>query len=108
VKDLRLMARDAGQWSQVLVLLALGGVYFISTASLSVGVQTFRDAIGALNVALMAFLLAGVGVRVAFPLVSLEGEGFWLVRTAPVRARQVVLAKFFGALPLLLALGVGL
>jgi len=108
VKDLRLLARDAGQWSQVLVLLALGGVYFISTASLSVGVQTFRDAIGALNVALLAFLLAGVGVRVAFPLVSLEGEGFWLVRTAPVRARQVVLSKFLGALPLLLALGVGL
>lgn len=108
VKDIRLLARDASQWSQLLVLLALGGVYFISTASLSVGVQAFRDAIGALNVALLAFLLAGVGIRVAFPLVSLEGEGFWLVRTGPVHARQVVWAKFVGALPLLLALGVGL
>lgn len=108
VKDLLLLARDPGQWSQLLVLAALAGVYFISTDSLAVGMQTFRDAIGAMNVAFLAFLLAGVGVRVAFPLVSLEGEGFWLVKTAPLRAGSLVRAKFVGALPLMLVFGVGL
>ncbi len=108
VKDLLLLARDPGQWSQLLVLVALAGVYFISTDSLSVGMQSFRDAIGMLNVAFLAFLLAGVGVRVAFPLVSLEGEGFWLVKTAPLRASRLVRAKFLGALPVMLLFGVGL
>jgi len=61
-----------------------------------------------MNVAFLAFLLAGVGIRMAFPLVSLEGEAIWLVKSAPVPVGQLVLAKFFGALPLLLALGVGL
>ena len=108
VKDLRLLLRDPSQWSQLLVLAALAGVYFISTASLPVGIQRFRDVIGAMNVAFLAFLLAGVGVRLAFPLVSLEGEAVWLLRTAPVRAWRVVFAKFLGALPPMLALGVGL
>src|SRR5690606_25278390 len=101
VKDMRLLFRDPSQWSQLLVLAALAGVYFISTSSLAVGMQQFRDAIGALNVAFLAFLLAGVGIRLAFPLVSLEGEALWLLRSAPVRARRLVAAKFLGVLPVL-------
>jgi len=108
IKDVRLLLRDPSQWSQLLVLGALAGVYFISTSSLAVGMQQFRDAIGALNVAFLAFLLAGVGIRLAFPLVSLEGEALWLVRTAPVRSWRLVAAKFLGVAPILLIMGVGL
>ncbi len=107
VKDLRLLARDPSQWVQLLVLLALAGVYFISTASVAVDVQRFRDVLGAMNLAFLGFLVAGVGVRMALPLVSLEGEGFWLLQTGPVRAGQVVAAKFWGVLPLMSVLGVG-
>lgn len=108
VKDLRLLARDPSQWSQLLVLLALAGVYFISTASLGTELQRFRDVVGALNLVFLGFLLAGVGIRTAFPLVSLEGEGLWLLRTGPLRARHIVAAKFWGALPPMLLLGGGL
>lgn len=108
VKDLRLLARDPAQWSQLLVLVALAGVYFISTSSLATELQTFRDLVGVLNLAFLAFLLAGVGIRTAFPLVSLEGEGFWLLRTGPLLARQIVMAKFWGALPVMVLLGAGL
>jgi ABC-2 type transport system permease protein len=108
VKDLRLLARDPTQGSQLLVLVALAGVYLVSTASIEVDGQRFRDALGALNVAFLGLLLAGVGVRIAFPLVSLEGEGWWFVRTAPMRARAIVAAKLAHALPPLLVLGIGL
>ncbi|HZJ08171.1 MAG TPA: hypothetical protein VFD39_00590, partial [Trueperaceae bacterium] len=108
LKDTLVLMRDPSQWSQLLVLAALAGVYFMSTASLSVGVQQFRDAIGAMNVAFLAFLLSGVGIRLSFPLVSLEGDAFWLLRCAPIAAGRVVLAKFLGSLPLMLVLGTGL
>jgi len=108
IKDLRLLARDPSQWSQLLVLVALAGVYFISTASLAAEMQSFRDVVGALNLVFLGFLLAGVGIRTAFPLVSLEGEGLWLLRTGPLRARNIVAAKFWGALPPMLLLGGGL
>jgi ABC-2 type transport system permease protein len=108
VKDVRLLLRDPTQWSQLLVLAALAGVYLVSTASVDVEGQRFRDALGTLNVAFLGFLLAGVGVRLAFPAVSLEGEGWWLVRTSPLATVQVVVGKFLHVLPTLLVLGLGL
>lgn len=108
LKDTLVLLRDPGQWSQLLVLAALAGVYLMSTASLSVGLQQFRDAIGAMNVAFLAFLLSGVGIRLSFPLVSLEGDAFWLLRCAPLPAWRIVLAKFWGSLPLMVLLGSGL
>jgi ABC-2 type transport system permease protein len=108
VKDLRLLMRDPTQWSQLLVLVALAGVYLVSTASLEVEGQRFRDALGTLNVAFLGFLLAGVGVRLAFPVVSLEGEGLWFLRSGPIGATAVLGAKFAYAMPPLLLLGLGL
>jgi ABC-2 type transport system permease protein len=108
VKDLRLLLRDPSQWSQLLVLVALAGVYLVSTASIDVDGQRFRDVLGTLNVAFLGFLLAGVGARLAFPVVSLEGEGIWILRTGPLGAGGVLAAKFAHALPPLLLLGVGL
>lgn len=111
VKDIRLLLRDPTQWSQLLVLLALAGVYLTSVGSMRVenlDVQRFRDALGTLNLVFMGFLLAGVGIRTAFPLVSLEGEGFWLLRTAPLRSSQIVLSKFWNSLGSMLVLGVGI
>lgn len=108
IKDLRVLLRDPTQWSQLLVLVALAGVYLVSTASVAVEGQRFRDALGTLNVAFLSFLLAGVGIRLAFPVVSLEGEGWWLLRTGPIRTRALVLGKFAHALPPLLVLGGGL
>jgi ABC-2 type transport system permease protein len=107
-KDVRLLLRDPAQWSQVLVLVALAGVYLVSTVSLSVEGQRFRDVLGTLSMAFLGFVMAGVGARLAFPIVSLEGEGWWLVRTAPLSIRRVVLGKFLYALPPLLAFGLGL
>lgn len=108
VKDLRMLARDPTQWSQLLVLVALAGVYLVSTASIEVEGQRFRDTLGTLNVAFLGFLLAGVGVRLAFPVVSLEGEGLWFLRTGPIDPTAVLAAKFAYAMPPLLVLGLGL
>ena len=108
IKDVRVLLRDPTQWSQLLVLVALAGVYLVSTASVAVEGQRFRDALGTLNVAFLGFLLAGVGVRLAFPVVSLEGEGWWFLRTGPIRTRALLLGKFLHALPTLLVLGLGL
>ncbi len=116
VKDVRLLFRDATQWSQLLILVALGGVYVVSVRAvpgLDAGnaeqARLYKNALGFLTIAFQGFVIAGVGVRMAFPSVSLEGYGYWLLRTSPLSAKQIVLAKFWGALPptLLLALSLG-
>jgi ABC-2 type transport system permease protein len=117
VKDARLLFRDATQWSQLLILMALGGVYVVSVQAvpgLDNGNQQqvilYRNALGFLTIAFQGFVIAGVGVRMAFPSVSLEGYGYWLLRTSPLSTKQIVLAKFWGALPptLILAFFLGL
>jgi ABC-2 type transport system permease protein len=110
-KDTRLLLRDPTQWSQLLVLLALAGVYLVSVGSFEIEVlnnQRFRDAIGTMNLLFMGFLLAGVGIRMSYPVVSLEGEGFWLLKTGPVSSASIVLSKFWHTLPTILLLGAGI
>jgi ABC-2 type transport system permease protein len=83
-------------------------VYLVSMNSFEVELQQFKDAVGTMNLAFLAFMLSGVGIRMAYPMVSLEGEGFWLLRTSNLSSRQIVLIKFWHALPIMLVMGIGL
>ncbi|GGJ40992.1 putative ABC transporter permease subunit [Deinococcus roseus] len=109
-KDLRLIMRDATQWSQLLVLVALVGVYLVSLSSYpldgALGVPRFRNVIGFLQLVFQGFLVAGIGIRMAFPVISLEGYGFWLLQTAPVTYTRMVVGKFMGALIPMMAVSV--
>lgn len=107
-RDARMFLRDVQQWSQLLVLAALVAVYFVSLSAIPVPGQQFRDVLGALNVAFMVFISAGVGVRIAWPAVSLEGGAYWLMQVQPLKARHIVTAKFLFVLPVMLALSGGL
>ncbi len=114
MKDARLLFRDATQWSQLLILVALGGVYVVSVRAFPIPFDTeqsliLRNALGFMTLAFQGFVIAGVGVRMAFPSVSSEGYGYWLLRTSPISTANIVLAKFWGALPatLILALCLG-
>lgn len=107
-KDARTFFRDAGQWSQLLLLLALVAIYLMSIKALPFDVLTFdtatyRNAVAYLNLGMGGFVLAAVSARFLFPAVSAEGRAIWIVRAAPMGARELVRAKFAsGVLPILL------
>ncbi|MFD1730134.1 hypothetical protein ACFSC4_01865 [Deinococcus malanensis] len=104
-KDLRVTLRDPTQWSQLLVVVALAGVYLVSVQAVPIPVPQFRGILGYVQLAFQGFIIAGVAVRLAFPAVSTEARAYWLLRTAPVSPRQIVLSKFLGVLPVTLVLG---
>lgn len=104
-KDLRLTLRDPTQWSQLLVVAALAGVYLISVSNVPIPVPQFRGIVGYIQLAFQGFIISGVAVRLAFPALSMEARAYWLLRTGPLSARQIVLSKFWGVLPLMVALG---
>jgi ABC-2 type transport system permease protein len=116
VKDVRLLLRDATQWSQLLTLVALAGVYLVSVSAFTLNgemlqssgirAELFRNFLNLMQLAFQGFVLAGVGVRLAFPAVSLEGGGFWLLKTGPINGAGIVMAKFSGSLPLTLILAI--
>jgi ABC-2 type transport system permease protein len=102
VKDAKLLLRDASQWSQLVLLLALVFVYLynfrhfrqIGDAGLVSGLPLYL-----VGLALAGFVTAAVSVRFAFPLVSREGRVMWLLRSAPLRPRQLLASKLLATLP---------
>lgn len=107
-KDLRLTLREPTQWSQLLVVIALAAVYLVSVKAVPIPMPQFRGILGYIQLAFQGFIIAAVAVRLAFPAVSMEAYAYWLLRTGPLSARQIVLSKFWGILPVTLLLGLAM
>jgi ABC-2 type transport system permease protein len=112
MKEIRVFFRDTTQWSQLILLAVLVVVYVFNIKFLPLrgeGVTFFLvNVIPFLNLVLAGFVLASIAARFIFPAVSLEGRTLWLLKSSPLRLRELLWAKFWmGTLPLLLlALGI--
>jgi ABC-2 type transport system permease protein len=107
VKDLTVFLRDVGQWSQLLLLGALIGLYLYNFSVLPLDDGTplslaIRELAVVLNLGLAAFVTTAIAVRFVYPMVSLEGRAWVILRTAPVTLAEIWLSKFWiGYVPLL-------
>ena len=105
IKDIKLLLRDASQWSQLALLLALIFVYLYNFRHFrEIGDAGLVDtlALFLIGMALCGFVVTAVGVRLAYPLISLEGRMMWMLRTAPLPASEVLRSKLLSTLPPLL------
>ncbi len=106
VKDLTVFLRDASQWSQLILLLALVVIYVYNFSALPIGDGTalsfvLRDVAALCNLGLAAFVTTAVAVRFVYPMVSLEGRSWWILRSAPVSLERLWWSKFWiGYVPL--------
>jgi len=99
MKDVKTFVRDPSQWSQVFLVGSIVVITIASVAALPLDI--FRGpwapfwknffAYGAH--ALVGFIMAAVAARFQFTAVSNEKRGFWVVRTAPITAREFLWAK---------------
>lgn len=107
LKELRVFFRDTTQWSQLILLAVLVVVYVFNIKYLPLrgdGMTFFLiNIVPFLNLVLAGFVLASIAARFIFPAVSLEGRTLWLLRSSPMRVRDLLWAKFWvGTLPLLI------
>ncbi|HET9425022.1 MAG TPA: hypothetical protein VFO55_06585 [Gemmatimonadaceae bacterium] len=107
LKEIRLFFRDTTQWSQLILLAVLVVVYVFNIKYLPLrgaDVTFFIvNVVPFLNLVLAGFVLASIAARFIFPSVSLEGRTLWLLRSSPLRVRELLWAKFWiGTLPLLI------
>jgi ABC-2 type transport system permease protein len=96
IKDLRLFRRDPLQWSQFLLFFGLLTFYFIYVRRFDYGRQLtgWMTAIGFMNLGVVGLILSTFTTRFVFPLVSLEGQRFWILGTAPIDRREIIWSKF--------------
>lgn len=107
LKDIRVFFRDTTQWSQLILLAVLVVVYIYNIQALplySEGVSVFfANIIAFVNVGLAGFVLSAIAARFVLPGVSLEGPTLWLLRSSPLRARDLLWSKYWvGTAPLLI------
>ena len=93
-KDARIFARDATQWSQLLLLVALIIVYLMNIKNLAIQLPMVRWVVSFINLGLAGFVLAALSVRFLFPSVSMEGRAFWIIRTLPLSFRTLLWCKY--------------
>jgi ABC-2 type transport system permease protein len=106
LKDIRVFFRDTTQWSQLILLAVLVVVYIYNIRALPLyteGVSFFfAHIISYLNVGLAGFVLSAIAARFVLPGISLEGPTLWLLRSSPLRARDLLWSKYWvGTAPLL-------
>lgn len=110
-KDVKIFVRDPSQWSQVVLV---GAIVVIAVASAAAMPMDFmrgpfgiymREGLAFGSLALIGFIMSSVAARFQFTAVSLEGRAFWVVRTGPVQARELLWAKVWPSLVPMLIVG---
>lgn len=109
-KDMRLFLRDPSQWSQALIFTALLGVYVISLKRTPI---YFRNPfwlilISFVNLGFTGYILATLFIRFVFPAMSLEGATYWIIKSSPMPAKDLLWGKLSVNFGIGLALAEGL
>lgn len=102
VKDIKTFFRDTNQWVQIFLLLPLLLVYLFNLYRLPLDTFYLKNLIAFLNIGLASFVVSAVALRFAFPAISLEGQNFWILRSAPISIKKIITTKFlFAFIPLI-------
>jgi len=104
-KDRLALGRDARYWSQLILIGALIAVYLFSIRQLPLDTPDIRSLVSFLNVGVAGFVMAAIGLRFTFPAISLEGNSYWLIKSAPITAAGVMREKLLVSLLPSLAIG---
>jgi len=99
LKDLRTFLRDPVQWSQLLILLGLLGLYltYLPRARPEGFDLPWQALICFLNYGAVTLILSTFTSRFVFPLMSLEGRQMWLVGLWPLSCERVIWSKWLYA-----------
>jgi ABC-2 type transport system permease protein len=99
VKDLRLFRRDPMQWSQFLIFFGLLVLYFFNVRRFNYDLYYIGwvNMVSFLNLSVVGLLMSTFTTRFIYPMLSLEGQRFWLLGLLPVRRETILWSKFLFA-----------
>jgi len=104
LKEVKSFLRNTSQWSQLFLLAALMVIYIFNFRVLPLDQIPFdkfhlKNAISYLNMGLSGFVLSALCARFVYPMVSLEGKCFWIIKSAPISLKRFLWTKFWLAWP---------
>jgi ABC-2 type transport system permease protein len=101
-KDWQLLRRDPVQWSQFLIFFGLLGLYFLNVDRFNnpqsdIGYVTWINMVSFLNLAVVGLILSTFTTRFIYPMISLEGQCFWILGLLPIDRDTILWSKFWFA-----------
>ncbi|MGM0442346.1 MAG: putative ABC exporter domain-containing protein [Elusimicrobiota bacterium] len=93
-KDVRTFFRDTRQWTQLLLVLALVVIYLFNIYKLPLDIPHVHYLIGFLNIGMIGFVIASVGLRFTYSSISLEGKYFWIIMSSPYSVKNILKKKY--------------
>ncbi|HVT02237.1 MAG TPA: hypothetical protein VHL58_02550 [Thermoanaerobaculia bacterium] len=93
LKEVRVVTREAAQWSQFVMFAALIFIYLYNLQTLPLEGDARSFLVSYLNLGMAGFVVAAVCLRFAYPSLSTEGRSYWIVSSAPVSFSRFLLLK---------------
>ncbi len=106
-RDFLLFIREPSQTFHFAVMMVLIGIFLVNLFEMRIYLpDTFIiSSAFTLIYAFNSFLIVSLAVRFVYPMLSLEGETMWLMRSSPVRPADVFYAKLLPSIILLSIIG---
>jgi ABC-2 type transport system permease protein len=96
-KEFFTFIREASQSIHLVVMLILAGLFGISVSKINLKLQIMD--VQLLTYVVMSvfggFMISSLALRFVFPLIGLEGQTFWALRTSPIKENKYYMIKFF-------------
>jgi ABC-2 type transport system permease protein len=92
-KEVRTLTRDVAQWSQLFLMVALLFLYLYNIRMLPLGGDARATIVAYANLGMAGFVVAAICLRFAYPSISSEGKAFWMLQSAPVSYRRLLIVK---------------
>lgn len=93
-KEVRVVTRDATQWSQLFMMIALLFIYLYNIRMMPLEGDARAPILAYLNLGMAGFVVSAIGLRFAYPSLSAEGLAFWMLESAPISTRRLLWIKF--------------
>ncbi len=95
-KELWQFLREPSQWIHFSVLMSLLVVFLMSVSSLSIKLESpeLKAIVYLIVFIFNIFLINSIALRFGFPMVSLEGNAYWSIRSAPISTSTMYWIKF--------------
>lgn len=105
-KEFRQFFRDSNQWIHLSVIILLIFIFIASITKVNIIESLpFLQTISYLVLFLFnVFLISSIGLRFLYPNLSIEGETFWKLKSAPVDAKKIIRLKFLPAFLVMLVI----
>ncbi|MDD8016959.1 MAG: hypothetical protein PHP42_01170 [Bacteroidota bacterium] len=107
-KEFWQFVREPSQWIHFVVMFALLAVFLSSVSTLNIKLQSpeLKAVVYLVVFIFNIFLINSIALRFGFPLISLEGNAYWTLKSTPISAHKFYWTKFFVATIFLVCLSI--